>query len=386
VERLTVLALTWIAYASYYLCRKQLAVTKTTLAEQFHLSLQDLGAVDTGYLAAYAGGMFASGLICDVVGPRRLIGAGMLASAACTAWFGLGSTMGVFAISFALNGIFQSTGWPGCIKATTPWLLPAERGRIMGLWSTCYQVGGLVATAVATRLLAAWGWRSAFLVPAAFTAAVGVAVWLWLKERPAQPTEKPVSSKEVLANPLLWLLGASYFCLKLIRYSLLFWLPFFLNKQLGYDKSASGYLSLSFELGGVFGAVAVGWLSDRLPRGAVLVGMVLGLGVALQVYGKVASMGEVANFMSMAAVGFSLYGPDALVCSVAAQDLGGSSAAGTAAGVINGVGSVGAIAQGMLTAYVADHYGWGALFRTFTWMAFACALLLLPYALFRKKA
>jgi sugar phosphate permease len=86
----------------------------------------------------------------------------------------------------------------------------------------------------------------------------------------------------------------------------------------------------------------------------------------------------------MAAVGFLLFGPDALICSVAAQDLGGSAAAGTAAGVINGVGSVGAIAQGLLTAHIVDRYGWGALFRTFMWLALACALLLLPYAKRRR--
>jgi OPA family sugar phosphate sensor protein UhpC-like MFS transporter len=380
VERLSVLALTWVAYASYYLCRKQLAVTKTTLADQFHLSLNDLGAIDTGYLAAYAGGMFASGLICDVIGPRRLIGIGMVLCAAMTAWFGLSSSTTVFAISFGLNGLFQSTGWPGSVKAITPWLDPRERGRVMGWWSTCYQIGGLVATAVATRLLAGSGWRAAFLEPAAWTAAVGVAVWLSLRERPAPATEKKVSSSDVLKMPMLWTLGAAYFCLKLIRYSLLFWLPFFLNKELGYEKSTAGYLSISFEAGGALGAVAIGYLSDRLPRGMVLVAMVMGLAVSLVVYGKVASLGQAANFASMAAVGFLLFGPDALICSVAAQDLGGSAAAGTAAGVINGVGSVGAIAQGLLTANIVDRYGWGTLFRTFMWMSIGCAMLLLPYA------
>ena len=44
-----------------------------------------------------------------------------------------------------------------------------KRGRIMGLWSTCYQVGGIAATAFATWLLVHYGWRTAFLGPAACT-------------------------------------------------------------------------------------------------------------------------------------------------------------------------------------------------------------------------
>ena len=51
----------------------------------------------------------------------------------------------------------------------------------------------------------------------------------------------------------------------------------------------------------------------------------------------------------MVLIGFLLFGPDALVSSVAAQDLGGAAASGTAAGFINGVGSVGAILQASVT-------------------------------------
>jgi OPA family sugar phosphate sensor protein UhpC-like MFS transporter len=93
----------------------------------------------------------------------------------------------------------------------------------------------------------------------------------------------------------------------------------------------------------------------------------------------------VANFVSMAAIGFLLFGPDALVSSLAAQDLGGTEAAGTAAGVINGVGSLGALLQGLVTARIAERWGWAMLFRVFVWLALGCALLLVPYARRRNQ-
>ena len=398
-----VFALTWLAYASYYLCRKGLAVTKPQLAHDFHLSIETLGAIDTAYLAAYALGMFASGLVCDAIGPRRLIGVGMLVAAGATACFGLGSSSAVFALAFAVNGLFQSTGWPSTVKAMTPWFQPGERGRVMGLWSTCYQVGGLVATAFATRMMTLWGWRAAFFVPAAFTGAVGVCVWTWLRERPRDPDDAAAAATSLhssripaprngawrtLATPLVWNLGAAYFCLKLIRYSLLFWLPLYLHEQLGYAVGSAGYLSISFEAGGVVGAVTAGALSDRLVRrrGPVLVGMSLGLAGAFILYGAVSGKGVVANFAAMALVGFMLFGPDALVSSTAAQDLGGIAGAGTAAGVINGVGSLGAIAQGMTTAYITRRYQWPALFQFFMVLALACALILTPFAIREHRA
>jgi sugar phosphate permease len=387
-----VFALTWLAYASYYLCRKGFPVSKARLASEYHLSLGTLGAIDTGYLAAYALGLFASGLACDAIGSRRLLGCGMLLAAAATSLFGLGSTAAVFALAFTLNGLFQSTGWPGTVKAMTPWFSAGERGKVMGLWSTCYQVGGIAATALAAALLTHWGWRSSFFVPASLTAAVGVAVLVGLRQTPpgeslpaaARRGLRPQSaSLRLLATPLVWNLGAAYFCLKLIRYSLLFWLPLYLVRQLHYAEGQAAYMSISFEVGGVVGAIAAGAISDRLVgrRGPVLVLMSLGLAGAFALYSTVAALGAVPNFLGMALVGFMLFGPDALVSSTAAQDLGGVAAAGTAAGVINGVGSLGAIAQGVLTAYVAGHYGWPALFNVFMGLAVLSALILTPFAL-----
>src|SRR5207249_3864844 len=161
----------------------------------------------------------------------------------------------VFAIAFTVDGLMQSTGWPGTVKAMTPWWPSSERGRIMGRWATCYQAGGLAATALATWLLTHFGWRAAYFAPAAWTAAVGV-------------------------------------------------------------------------------AVAGGWLSDkwRERRGAISLGMTLGLAISFILYIQLAALGPWANFSGMALVGFMLFGPDALVSSVAAQDLGGEHGAGTAAG------------------------------------------------------
>ena len=381
-----VFGLTWVTYASYYLCRKPLSVVKARLADDFQLSLATLSAIDTGYLLAYALGQFASGLLCDALGPRRLLGAGMFGVAGACTLFGAGSTTAVFAIAFAANGLLQSTGWPGTVKAMTLWFSTATRGKVMGLWSTCYQVGGVAATALATVLLTHVGWRSTFFVPAAWLAALGVAVLLLMKERPAAaPSARKgvAASIEALRDPAVWNLGAAYFGLKLIRYSLLFWLPLYLHRELRYSEGSAGYLSISLELGGVLGAIAAGAVSDRLAgrRGPVMVVLCFALAGAMLVYSRAATLGAVPNFLAMALVGFALFGPDTMVSATAAQDLGGEAAAGTAAGIINGIGSAGAVAQGTLTAYVAAVYGWPTLFRVFVVLAVACGLVLLPFAL-----
>ena len=381
--------LTWLSYATYYLCRKNLSVVKSRLDEELHVGVPMLGAIDTAYLAAYAGGQFLNGALGDRWGARRMIAAGMLASAAACVAFGASSSTWIFLLAFGLNGLFQSTGWPNNVKVMGAWFGRRLRGRIMGLWSTNYQVGGLAATALAAFLLVRFGWRAAFILPALATAVVGVAVALFLIEAPEPQPGEPAASTSgspfasMLRLPAVWILGAAYFGLKLIRYSLLFWLPFFLRRSLGYDDGTAGYVSTAFEAGGIAGAIVVGWLADRWFAAnplRLVVPLVLALGGALFTLRVVAPSGTAATVAALALVGFLLFGPDTLICGAAAQNLGRERATASAAGIINGFGSVGAASQGMLTAAIAQAWGWDALFLCFVGFAVLSALALLPLA------
>jgi sugar phosphate permease len=384
-QQILVFALTWIAYATYYLGRKGISVCKVDLQQRFGLSALSLGYIDTGYLAAYALGQFFWGSIGDRLGSRLLIGVGMLLTAVACVLFGLSGGLVTFFIAFTLNGLFQSTGWPGTVKAMGAFFDRSRRGAVMGAWGTCYQVGGIVATAFATYLLVHCGWRSAFFIPAIVIALVGIAILLFLPSPPKQPESSTSKSSipddsSLLRSPIIWSLGSAYFCLKLIRYSLLFWLPFYLTKVLHYSTGGAGYQSMSFEIGGVVGAIVGGAVSDRyFPGRRRLVASVMcaGLAASLLLYIQLAPISTFWNFVGMSLVGFSLFGPDTLVAGAAAQDLGGKHNVARAAGFINGMGSTGAIFQGAVTARLSS-YGWNYLFYTFIILStISCIVLLL---------
>lgn len=382
--RVRVFAITWLAYATYYLGRKNLAVSKTAIEETVGLTASALGSVDTVYLAAYAVGQFAMGALADRLGPRRTVGAGMLMVAVLVGACASAGSLAPFLILWALNGFFQASGWPGNIKAMTPWFTSTERGRVMGLWTTCYQVGGIAAGAVAARLVARAGWPTAFRVPALAVALVGILVLVALPEKRIEASAAASKARlDLLRVPTLWFLGAAYFCLKLIRYSLLFWLPYYLERTLGYERERAGYQSLAFEAGGAVGSVVVGYVSDRLLRGRRGLAGLLGCSAlvgALLLFGAVGRWSGLANGLALALVGMCLFGPDALVSGAAAQELGGAEASATAAGFINGMGSVGAILQGALTTWVAAALGWDRVFSVLALLAAIAALVLLPLA------
>jgi sugar phosphate permease len=384
-ERRRALGSSWLAYATYYLGRKGFSVVKSSLSRELGFSTGTLAAIDTAYLVAYACGQVPSGLVADRWGARRLVATGMLISAFACVLFGLSSAAWVFAFCFALNGVAQATGWPGTTKIVAQWTTPRDRGRVMGVWSTCYQVGGIAATALATFALGRFGWRYAFFVPAAGLAIVALLV-LWGVPRDHAESrsrvERPGWTKlrEVLRLPILYSYGACYFCIKLIRYSLLFWLPFYLHTANGFDEVESGYLSTGFEVGGVLGCIAVGYVSDRSSRSRAAVAAVSLIGLAIAVFGYAAVQSQAAlwHFGALALIGALLFGPDALLSGAAAQDAGGSEAAATATGLVNGLGSVGALLQGAVTVGVQQLFGWRGLLHVFVGLSLLASLCLVP--------
>ena len=390
-------ALSWLAYASYYFGRKGWSVVKASMGRELALSQGALGAIDTCYLLAYALGQVPSGLWVDRFGPKRILVTGMLLSAAACALFAEQRALLLLCACFALNGLAQATGWPSCVSLATRSLRSSTgRGRALGLWSTCYQVGGVAATACATWLLAHYGFRAAFYGPALWLAAVGLVCALCLPrmaaEAPAQlrPELPSVTheSRSALRSARLYRYGTCYFCLKLVRYSLLFWLPYYLSTEAALDVSTSGYVSTAFEVGGVIGSVGLGALSDRHPHaraGFAAVSLSL-LGAGLWAYAQTPLGASLSWHVGMLALlGALLYGPDALISGAAAQEAASPHAAGTAVGLVNGLGSLGALFQAGLILTVQQSYGWNGVFQAFVALSVLGALCLLPGAFRRPQ-
>jgi MFS transporter, OPA family, sugar phosphate sensor protein UhpC len=391
--------MSWLSYFSYYFTRKNFSAVKSSIG----LAEVWLKWIDFAYLLGYCVGQFIAGALGDVLGPRIMVSAGMLATAAITVVFATtdsvtSTVITAYVVCSALNGLAQATGWPGNGKVMATWFAADQRGEVMGYWGTCYQLGGLAATAVAGWLLN-WGWHVVYYGVAVWVGGVAIAYWVTVRDRPsdvgyADPeSEVGLSGDELaqrrreqwprlLRTPLLYALGSSYFGLKLMRYGFLFWLPYYLNKSLGYGKSESAYVSVAFELGGVAFVVLAGLIADRLlGRRRILVAAICSAALffALYLYRELGTQGTALNIATLMLVGGFLFGADNLVSGAASQDLGGPHAAALACGLINGIGSIGAVVQSLTLLAVKDRWGWDGVFVLFQGMAVLSFLTLLPF-------
>jgi sugar phosphate permease len=394
-----IFAASWVSYFSYYFTRKNFSAVKSSIG----LAEGWLKWIDVAYLVGYCLGQFLAGALGDVVGARRMVTAGMIATAVITVVFAsahsiTSSVIAVYVACSALNGLVQATGWPGNGKLMATWFPAATRGEVMGYWGTCYQLGGFAATAAAGWLLH-WGWQTVYYAMATWVASVAIGYWFSVRDRPsdvgfADPeVEVGLSAQELAArrreqwprllkNPMTYAMGMAYFGLKLMRYGFLFWLPYYLNVSLHYGKSESAYVSLAFELGGVVFVVIAGLIADRLlGKRRILVAAMSSflLFFALYAYREFGASGEWQNIGILMLVGGFLFSADTLVSGAAAQDLGGPHAAALACGLINGIGSVGAVVQALALIPIKNTWGWDGVFVLFQAMAVLSFLPLLPF-------
>ncbi len=391
--QMAIFAVTWLAYAAFYLTRKNYAIAQPGFMAEFGWSKSDVGVVITAYLSAYAVGQFSNGVLADRVGSRRMLAVGFGLTILMSVALGWAGTIAAFAFLYGANGYAQSTGWPAVTKAMAHWFPVSLRGRIMGWWGTNYPVGDAVATGFAAFVLAGWGWRSVFWVPAVLSLLVAVLVLVVLRDRPTEVGLAPVAAETVeqsrratkLGGSLVALrdrrvltLGLAYFCLKFVRYTLIFWIGVYLVEQQGFDAAEAGYIQVSFPLAGVAGTILSGWMSDRLfdaRRAPPAVLLLVGLIVALLLFETLPGDAVVLSG-ALAVIGVLLYGPDMLVAGTAAMDFGTPSAAATVAGFVNGMGSVGAALSGVVVAWVADAWGWAAVFHLLVVMVACCAVVM----------
>jgi sugar phosphate permease len=386
--QINVFALTWISYVLLYLTRKNFSVAKSVLNEDAGLSVAMLGTIDTCFLVVYAAGQFLSGYIADKAAARIVIAIGLWGSAVFSLGFSLADNALFMAIFFAFNGLFQSTGWSTNIKAIEPWFDIKNRGKVISFWSTNQQVGGLLGTICAAFLLVHYGWRAAFFVPAILVFLMAFLVFFGLAERPPEKSIDKIATDDqgnfraILADPALWSLSLAYFGLKLIRYSLLFWLPFYLHQTLNLPADTAGYLTVSFEIGGIVGTLIVGFIADKYfshCRARLIIPLFLLLALALYLYRDFSSVSIVMNCALLALVGAFVFGPDFLISGACAQDLGKEKMTGRVAGFINGAGSLGAILQGATIAYVSTAWGWASVFYFLMAIALLSLLMMTPF-------
>jgi sugar phosphate permease len=409
--RINIFAVTWISYAGYYFCRKTFGIVKRPLRDHLwpedaacgqqladglveSCSMHDLeiAHIWTAFLLAYMCGQFLAAYMGRQVACRRLLLTGMGVSLVANFIFGFltiggSANYSLMIVFMVINGLAQATGWPGNVGLLAKWTRRQERGTMMGVWATCYQLGSIFAKLFAGVMFTLFGLAWSFWGASIVLLVIWTLFYFLGKERPEDVGLDPMSLFEVvevetidaLGKPvepksdrtvmvMIVGMGLCYFCFKFLRYAFDSWAPMIIEESFGTTTAMAATASTVFDWVGFLGVFVAGVASDRLfksKRMPVIVIMSLGLFIGTIAIGSVGTTSFFWFVVLTGLIGFMLMGPDSLLSGTAAMDVGSAKMAVIAAGVINGLGSIGPVIQEEVIGYLRVTSGMDAVFNLF---------------------
>lgn len=394
----------WICYAAFYFCRVNFAVAQPKILADFPTwTSAQIGTIPSVYAACYALGQVLNGPFSQRIGARTVMTASLLLAAALNLGFSMTSSYSLMLVLWGLNGYVQSTGWSLVAATVGNWSPAGRRGTIMGLVSTCYQVGNVVAWIMSGQLIELWGWRAAFYVPSALVVPVA-AIFFWGVRNEPQDVGLPAQREELidtgdgsapaeklsaletlkltLNNRVLWTLGVGFFCANAVRYAFMNWAVQYLADFHGRSVKNSAVTAVVLPLIGSLGAISAGWASDTLfdkRRAPVCAIMLACLALVCMAFVQVPQGEWVWATVLLAAAGYFIYGPDMLMSGAATVDFSHPRAAAAATSFTMALGALGAIFSGWGVGALRDSAGgqWSLVFYTLAGLALVPAALML---------
>lgn len=393
----------FIGYALYYFTRKSFNLAMPGIINDLGYTKAELGILGSIIAISYGFSKFFSGILSDRSSSRYFMAFGLISTGIINIFFGMSSSLLVFAILWGLNGWFQGFGWPACSRMLVQWYSKSERGSWWSTWNVCHNVGGLSIALVAGYCVQHFGWRYGMYVPGTICILGGLyminrlrdcpqAVGLppidiyrndvspsIMKETTSQSTWQTLVNS-VFSNKYLWLLAFAYFFVYFVRTAMNDWTPMYLIETRGYSIIGANSMATMIEVGGFFGNLCAGWASDRLfgaKRGPVNVIFSLGVVLGIMLFSVVPVGSSLEESCCLALIGFMIFGPQMLI-GVAAVELASKNATASASGFVCCISYLGAACAGYPLGKIIQDFGWSGHFAAMLGASVFAVLLLLP--------
>lgn len=268
-----------------YLDRATLAVANEYIRADLGLSLGQMGLLLSAFSWSYALCQLPVGALVDKIGPRWLLGMGLVVWSLAQAAGGLVSTFGWFVIARIVLGIGEAPQFPAAARVVSNWFPIRARGTPTGIYNSASPLGVALAPLLLSPLIAATSWHWAFFVTGAM-GLVAAVVWVALYRDPVReqmseaelayldagqkaepvPATTFASWRALFRHRATWGMLFGFSGSVYLNWVYLTWLPGYLRTERQMDIAYAGIAaSIPFACG-FAGALVAGWASDRVAR------------------------------------------------------------------------------------------------------------------------
>jgi ACS family glucarate transporter-like MFS transporter len=392
-SRVRWLLVSWLFVLSAvsYLDRVNISIAGSSIAAEYGLSNVQLGTVFTAFLFGYALFQTLGGWLADRLGPRLVLGLGVLWWGVFTALTAMVSPKLTYALLIFVSvrfllGAGEAVIFPASNQFLSRWIPSQEQGIANGLVFAGVGAGAGVTPLFIAYIMAHYGWRWSFWM-SAFVGVLAGLVWLFAaRDTPethplVSPAElahiragakstapgrdgkaQTVAWSSILGSKVVWAVTLAYFSFGYVAWIFFSWFFIYLQKVRGLDLKTSAFYSTLPFLAMAICSPLGGYISDRLtksygPRFGRCAISVLGLSLTavFLVLGSRAENARVASVVLAGGAG-ALYLSQSSFWAVTAGISRGSS--GSVSGFMNTANQLGGMLTAQLTPIIALRWSW----------------------------
>jgi sugar phosphate permease len=278
----------WMCFlgnAISYIDRTNLAIAAPSIRAELGIDAATMGWVLGAFFWTYAVMQLPAGWFIDKVGVR-------ISLAFAVAWWSLftiatGAARGVsqFIGARLMLGVGEAASLPSFTKTAFNWFPRSERGFACAIFNSGSTAGSALSLPLVTALIAAVGWRGAFVVTGALGVIWALAWWFIYRDPeqyraiaprqveallaqrgvPVAVTEK-ISWLDLFRYRSIWGLMIGLFCLNFAIYFFITWFPSYLLQARGFSLASLGTWGALPAVMAVAGNWMGGYTSDRLLK------------------------------------------------------------------------------------------------------------------------
>ncbi|SFQ34712.1 MFS transporter [Parafilimonas terrae] len=377
--RWMVVVLLFFATTINYIDRQVIGLLKPVLEKEFNWTETDYSRIVMAFSFTYAIGLLFFGRLIDGIGTKLGYTISIILWSIAAMLHAFVKSTGGFIMVRSFLGIGESGNFPAAIKAIAEWFPKKERALATGLFNSGASIGAVIAPIIVPLILAAYGWKEAFIITGAL-GFIWLVCWLFFYEVPekkkrlsqteynyinsdvdeTEETEK-ISWFKLLGLRQTWAFITGKFLTDPIWWFFLFWLPSYFSSTFSLDLSKP-----SLQLGAVYlattiGSVGGGYLSSYLiksgwpvfkARKATL--LIAAICVLPVMYAKYAGdIWTVVVLISLAAAAHNAWSANIFTI---ASDMFPKKALSSVIGIGGMAGSLGGILFPILVGYLLDAY------------------------------
>ena len=375
-----------VFYLFAYLGRFSLYPLAPLVKQELALSNVEIAIIWAMLFWGFALGDVCHGRLAEAFGLRLWVMLGAILTAVFNWATSFATSSLTMAIPLGLAGFVNAACWAPAMSMISQWWPRSRRGVAMGIVGTAAGGAMLLMWALAGWVGAEWGWRPAFRYLPLIFAAMGVAFYFLVRDRPEDlGLPEYVEEDEVSANPesidperlkglgpYRLLLSDPRFVLachvkgleNVVRYGLTTWVAIYYSEVGGLSIESTVIVTILLPVGYLIAPPLSGFISDRFlgsQRRPLVISSCLASAGIIAVIALVPPSNEVLGGVLLLTGGIAMGMSPMTTVSV---DMGGRRMAGTASGVLDAHGYLYAGAQAIVFGMVLDMTGspWPVVF------------------------